>query len=133
MELMGMIDFSKYTFLYNADAYFKAQERYPDGFFHILLKQDKEAFDAIVWFLGELSLQGELVRRYMGEDKKDYLTEEKVKHLLTIKEMPEALRVVVLAITQGLEIQADEDEEIDEVLMELQKKTTTDDLTEPNI
>lgn len=123
-----MLDFDKYTFLYNADAYFKAQERFPDGFFHLLLKQDKEGFDTIVWFLGELSLQGELVRRYMGEDKRDYLTVEKAQHLLTVKEMPEALRVVVTAIMQGLEIEADEDEEIDEVLMELQKKTTPTDI-----
>ena len=121
-----MLEFDKYTYLYNADAYFKAQEKFPDGFFHLLLKQDKEAFDALVWFLAELSLQGELVRRYMGEDKKDYLTEEKVRHLMRVKDMPEALRVVVTAIMKGLEIEADEDEEIDEVLMELQKKTTAD-------
>lgn len=120
-----MINFEDYTFLYNADALFKAQEKYPDGFFHLLLKQDKEAFEALTWFLGELSLQGEIVRRYKGEDKKEYLTQEKAKHLLSIKEMPEALKVVINAIQQGLEIETDEDEEIDEVLMELQKKTET--------
>jgi len=118
-----MINFDDYTFLYNADAYFKAQERFPDGFISLLLKQDKEAFDTLVWFLAEMSLQGELVRRYMGEDKKDFLTEEKVRHLMTVKEMPEALKVVVSTIQKGLEIETDEDEEIDEVLAELQKKT----------
>lgn len=120
-----MINFDDYTFLYNADAYFKAQEKFPDGFITILLKQDKEAFDALVWFLAEMSLQGELVRRYMGEEKKDFLTEEKVRHLMTVKEMPEALKVVVSTIQKGLEIETDENEEIDEVLAELQKKTET--------
>ena len=45
---------------------------------------------------------------------------------MKVKDMPEALRVVVTAIMKGLEIEADEDEEIDEVLVELQKKTTKD-------
>lgn len=118
-----MINFDDYTFLYNADAYFKAQEKFPDGFIGKLLNQDKEAFDTLVWFLAEMSLQGELVRRYMGEDKKDFLTEEKVRHMMSIKDMPEALKIVVDTIKKGLEIQSDENEEIDEVLMELQKKT----------
>ena len=117
-----MIEFDKYHYLYNADAHFKAQERFPDGYFSLLLQGDKDSFDTIAWFLAELSLQGELVRRYMGEDRGEYLTEEKARHLLTIKQMPEALKIVVNAIKDGLEIEADEDEEVDEVLMELQKK-----------
>jgi len=118
-----MINFDKYHYLYNADAHFKAQEKYPDGYFSVLLAGDKNSFDALTWFLAELSLQGELVRRYMGEDKGEYLTEERARHMLSIKQMPEALRIVVTAIKDGLEIEADENEEIDEVLMELQKKT----------
>jgi len=118
-----MINLNDYTYLYNADAHFKAMEKFPDGYFSLLLSGSKDAFDTAVWFLAELSLQGELVRRYMGEDKKNYLTEERVRHLLSIKQLPDVIKIVVETIKKGLEVETDEDEEIDEVLMELQKKT----------
>lgn len=121
-----MINFDNYTYLYNADAYFKAEEKYPDGFFQTLLRRDKQGFDAVCWGLAELSMQGELVRRYQGCDAEEYLTEEKVRHFLDIKEVPRAVEVLVDAITKGLSINSKEDEEIDEVLMELQKKTESD-------
>lgn len=125
-----MINFDDYTFLYNADAHFKAMERYPNGFFATILRNDLEGFNAVCWGLAETSLQGELYRRFQGEDKKDYLTEAKIRNSLTIPDMSEAVGVLINAINKGMKTD-DDDEEIDEVLMELQKKTGTD-LTEQN-
>ena len=126
-----MINFDDYTFLYNADAHFKAMERYPEGFFQTIIGGDLAGFNAVCWGLAETSMQGEMYRRFQGQDKKDYLTEAKVRNMLTLPEMPEAVKVLMDAINKGMRVQ-DDGEEIDEVLMELQKKTETN-LTEPNI
>lgn len=125
-----MVNFEDYTFLYNADAHFKAMERYPEGFFATILQNDIDGFNAVCWGLAEMSMQGELFRRFQGEDKKEYLTEAKVRNSLTIPDMPEAVRILIEAINKGMKT-GDDDEEIDEVLMELQKKTGTS-LTEQN-
>ena len=114
-----MINFDDYTFLYNADAHFKAMERYPDGFFTEILRSDLAGFNAVCWGLAEMSLQGELLRRYQGLDKKEYLTEAKVRSMLTIPEMPDAVKTLIDAINKGMKTE-DDGEEIDEVLMELQ-------------
>ena len=123
-ELMGMIDFSKYHFFYNADAHYKAEQLYDHNFFTILLSGTAESFNAMCWGLAETSLQGELYRRYQGLDKGEYLTEEKVRTMLTVNEVPIALDILMRAISEGMDAETGEDEEIDEVLMELQKKTT---------
>jgi len=120
-----MINFEDYEYLYNADAHFKAMEKFPNGFFQTIVLDNKEGFDALCWGLAELSMQAELVRRYKGEDSKPYLTEDKVHALMDYTQTPEALRIVVMAVSKGLTgTAADEDEEIDEVLAELQKKRT---------
>ena len=60
------MNFENYHFVYNAQAYFDAKKKYPDGLLNAIQADD---FDALCWALEELSTQGELIRRDMGHDK----------------------------------------------------------------
>lgn len=120
-----MIDFSQYSFVFNAAAYFNAIEKYPDGFIEPVISGGRDSFDAICWFLQELSTQGERIRRHYGMDKHEVLLEETARMLLKPTELTEARDIIVDAVVKGMSV-GDDDEEVDEVLLELQKKTTSD-------
>ena len=108
--------------VYNAAAHFAAQERYPEGLSEALSAPGGKGFEALCWAVGELSTQGELIRRDMGHDKKEPLTAEYVRLHLKPSELLAAKSAVIEAMIRGLN-SGDEDEEVDEVLAELQKKT----------
>lgn len=120
-----VFDFSKYDFVYNAAAHFAAQDKYPDGLWAELVKPGKAGFDALCWALAETSMQGELIRRDMGHDKRETLDEDKLRLYLKPRQINEARTIVLNAMTKGLS-NDDDNEEIDEVLLENQKKTETD-------
>lgn len=118
------MDFNKYRFTYNAMAFFNAQERYPDGLAQEVFKEGKEGLDALCWALEELSTQGDLVRRSLGYDKGEILTAEVAMAQLKANDVPKAKLLVLDALKRGMG-EADEEDEVDLVLMELQKKTKT--------
>lgn len=120
-----MFNFDEYSFVFNASAYFDALDKYPDGFIEPLLKGGRDSFDAICWFLQELSTQGELIRRHYGMDKHQILLEETARAMLKPRDIVQARDIILNAITKGMNTDNDE-EEVDEVLLELQKKTTND-------
>lgn len=111
--------------LYNAAAHFNSLEKYPDGIVPELLKKDKTSFDALCWALAEMARQGELYRRFIGEKPKDYPTEEMFAIGLRPNQITAAYELCMSEIAKGLAKPDDEDEEIDLVLMEIQKKTET--------
>lgn len=118
------MDFNKYRFTYNAMAFFNAQERYPDGLAQEVFKEGKEGLDALCWALEELSTQGDLVRRSLGYDKGEILTAEMARAQLKANDVPKAKLLVLDALKRGMG-EVDEEDEVDLVLMELQKKTKT--------
>ena len=120
------MDFSKYSFVYNAEAHFKGVDKYPGGVMEAMQREGSEGFNALCWLLAEMSMQGELIRRDMGYDKGETLTEEQLKRHMKIREINKAREVALSAVIRGLKGEDKEDEEIDEVLMELQKKTDDD-------
>jgi hypothetical protein len=120
-----VFDFSKYDFVYNAAAHFAAMDRFPDGLWLELVKPGKAGHEALCWALAETSLQGELIRRDMGRDKRETLDENKLRLYLKPRQINEARTIVLNAMTKGLS-NDDDNEEIDEVLLENQKKTETD-------
>ena len=119
------MDLTKYDFVYNAAAHFAAQDKYPDGLWAELVKPGVAGYEALCWALAETSLQGELIRRDIGHDKRETLDENKLRLYLKPRQINEARSIILTAMTKGLN-NADEEEEVDEVMAEIQKKTATD-------
>jgi len=120
------MDFSKYSFVYNAEAHFKGVDKYPNGVMEALNKKGMAGFDVLCWLLAEMSTQSELIRSDMGYDKGEVLTEAYLRRNLMMKDLNKAYEIALAAIIQGLKGDKQDEEEIDEVLMELQKKTESD-------
>lgn len=116
------MDFKKYHFIYNAAAYFAAQDKYPDGLINELGKGGTAGFDALCWALQEMSVQGELVRRDMGYDRGETLDAERLKRNMKFGDIVTARKIVTETMERGLKM-PDEPTEVDEVLAEAQKKT----------
>lgn len=109
--------------LYNAAAHFAACEKYPDGLIKELQKPGVESFDAMFWALTETAKQAELYRRFLGEKPRKVLSEAEWRTILKPGQMAKATEAIFQAVIAGLGDGADDDEEIDEVLLELEKKT----------
>lgn len=111
--------------VYNAAAHFNAAEKYPEGLIEELKKPGKASFDALCWTLAEMAKQGELVRRYMGEDAKEIPSEETFKLGLKPTQLIKATEMVFTELAKGMGAGDDDDEEIDLVLCEIQKQKKT--------
>ncbi len=119
---MKKIKLESVELLYNAEAHFAAAEKYPDGLIQELQKKGVESYEAMIWAFVETAKQAELYRRFMGEKPRHVITEKEARMLLTAGQLRIATKMVMDAIIDGLG-EGDGDEEIDEVLMELEKKT----------
>lgn len=107
--------------VYNAAAHFAASEIYPDGVLDAIAAPGEPGFCALCWAIAQLSTQAELIRRDLGHDPRPLLTPEQVKLRMKPSEIVPFKMAVYEAIMRGLN-SADDDDEIDEVLAELQKK-----------
>lgn len=116
-----------YSYVYNAAAHFATVEKYPgaEGIYAELKKGGVEAFEATCWALAEMARQGELIRRHMGETPRETPDAETFALELRPRQIVAAQGIVMDAIRDGLSNKDDEDE-VDEVLAELQKKTGAD-------
>lgn len=86
---------------------------------------DKQAYDAICWYLWKLSEQGELVRRYLGHERGRMLPESAFRALLMPTDVPRAKLAITnaVAIGFGMEIQEKKSGPVDLGLQALEKKT----------
>lgn len=111
--------------LYNAAAHFAACEKYPEGLIKEMSKQGVESFDAMLWGFTEAAKQAELYRRFLGETPRKILSEAEWRLIIKPGQMSQATNMLMDAIIAGLATDNnDEDQEIDEVLAELEKKTS---------
>lgn len=110
------------TLTYNAAAHFATIEKYPDGLASAIMGTDRASFDAACWALSELSTQSELIRRDLGYEKRPLLPPEYFALRLKFPDLISAKEQILEAMSKGLNIE-DENDEVDEVLRELQKKT----------
>lgn len=110
----------EYRLLYNAAAHFAAAERYPDGLLNEMSKPGPTGLAALCWAVAELGQQAELARRAMGYDPGPLPAESEVMATLMPKDILSARKAVLDAMTRGLGDAGDG--EVDEVLLELQKK-----------
>ena len=118
------MNLKNYSFVYNAAAYFAAAEKYPDGIMQALTLPGKQGFEALCWALEELSTQGELVRRHMGQDRATPIKAEVAARMLMPHEIADAKNIVFEAIIRG--VQGPTDDEVDEVIAENLKKKEAD-------
>lgn len=116
------MDLTKYHFLFNAACYFAANEKYPDGFFDVCYKNNSEGLEVLCWLLQEMSEQGELYRRYMGYDPEETLKADEAMLMMRPKDINIGRGIVMAAMEAGFN-NNNADEEVDLVLVELQKKT----------
>lgn len=87
---------------------------------------DRSAFEAICWYLEELSTQGELFRRKQGFDKGPVLSAEALMVELTPLDLLSARAAIKAAVYYGfVREEAEPPKEIDKGLLELEKKTET--------
>lgn len=81
------------------------------------------AYPTFCQILSAIQNAGELYRRYAGHEKGPVLTKEQVQAVLLPWELVEAKKAVMEAVLAGLQREEPE-EEVDEGLAELEKKTT---------
>lgn len=121
MKLKGI------RFSYNAAAYFASLDKYHEGLIDELRKPGQAGFEALCWTLAEMAKQAELMRRHMGETPEEPPTEEDFRIGLRPGQIGAASKIALEAIVKGMRGgEDDEDAEIDEVLVELQKQKKTD-------
>ena len=112
----------------NSHAYKQAESELEDAanrqnFVSLITQPTQEGFDALCWAVAELATQGELLRRHMGYEPRELLTAEKVRRELAPHQVTQAISFVMAAVIHGIHEPSDADDEVDEVLEELQKKT----------
>lgn len=117
------MDFTKYHFVYNANAYFASMDKYPDGLFEAITKNGRDGLEALCWALQTMSEQAELLRQYMGYEKSEVFNAKEAMVVLKPREIPIARTIAIGAIEVGLNMNDEENEELDLVIVELQKKT----------
>lgn len=120
------INFSgrEYFLLFNGAAMLEIDERFGSSveLFELLNQSGRPMFDALCGAAALLAEQGELVRRCMGYDPEEVLSEEKVKTLATPADIMELKRSVVNAIMLGYGREEGTDGEVDLGLAELNQK-----------
>lgn len=117
-----------FTLLLNAAALTEIYERFgPDVELGQLLgRTDKEGFQTLSWLLSVLSMQGELLRRWSGQDRRPIMPEGFFRVHLSPGDMIDGWQAVGRAYALAFRrdtAEDEEDEEIDLVLAEIQKKT----------
>lgn len=118
------MNFKDLKLIYNAAAHFAAQDKFPDGgLIKALIQPGTQGLDALCWALEEMSTQWELIRKEMGYEPKAPIKAETYKRLLRPADLPGAKAAVLEAIKKGTSPTENDDEEVDEVLAEIQKKT----------
>lgn len=85
---------------------------------------DRSAFEAVCWYLEELSTQGELFRRKQGLDKGPILSADALMLELSPMDVLTARAAIKTAVYRGfVREEAEPPKEIDKGLLELEKKT----------
>lgn len=109
--------------LYNGEAMFSLMDTVGENQVEEISKEGRDGFSALCSTLHILAVQGELARRYEGYEKGEIVTREKIAALLSPNDIYAAKSAVMNAMIKGFNCEyKDEDEVIDEVLQEIEKK-----------
>lgn len=118
------INGQKYELLYNGAAMFALHDICGEtSLTDAIRAEGAEAFEVIARIGAELAKQGELLRRFMGEDKRPILTAEEILATTTPIGAMHLRTAIMAAITEGYKRStAQENGDIDLGLLELNKK-----------
>lgn len=116
-----------YTLNYSVEVMFDVADKFGNiqDALTALERNDKEGFDALVWFLLKMAADGELARRDAGYDPRPFLERADISMRMKPLEFEELKGAVVQAITYGYRREVEgEEQEIDVGLQELNEKKT---------
>ena len=116
-----------YHLLLNAAALFDLYDKFGDKGYLLdhIDGTGRKSFDATAWILVKLAQQGELLRRYQGDDPGPMLTYDAVIRTMSPRDMIQARDAIRRAYAAGFgrDVPPEDEEEEDLGLLELQKKT----------
>lgn len=121
-----MIDFEyrggKYSLYMNGYAYFAAKKKFGEekSLLEVMEPDTKEGLEATVWLLCEFARQGEMYRRFLGEDRGQYPEYSKTVIQVQPFELPFIKAAVIQAIAEGFGRENPSPEDCDPWLAELE-------------
>ena len=121
-ELNGKV----YHLYWNANSLFAFYDRFgdKDAVMDHIAGNDSKSWENTVWMLVKLAQQGELWRRYCGEDSRPMLTSDDLQRCMCPLDVIRARSAILEAYYKGFEREKpDEEQEVDLFLAEYQKKT----------
>lgn len=120
------LDGKEYHLLLNGEALFDCYERFGQdkSLLELLETDGREGYAVESFLLATFSMQGELYRRWQGEDRGCYLSESQARVLLTPADIPVLRTALIDTIISGFNRQHPDDEPIDPWLNELTQKKT---------
>lgn len=120
------LDGKEYHLLLNGEALFDCYERFGQdkGLLDLLETDGRNGYEVIAFFLATFSMQGELYRRWQGEDRGSYLSESQARVLLKPADIPTLRAVLIDTIMDGFNRKHSDDGPVDPWLNELTQKKT---------
>ena len=115
-----------YHLYWNANTLFAFYDRFgdKDSVMDHIAGNSSESWENTVWLLVKLAQQGELWRRYNGEDQQPMLTAEDLQRTMGPLDVIRARSAIIEAYYKGFEREKpSEEQEVDLFLAEYQKKT----------
>lgn len=115
-----------YHLYFNLAALLDFKEKYQDqNLVELISRNDREGLEAAVWLLCQLSRQGELYRRYLGEDPGQVLDYERTLLSLTPAEQPMMQAALMAAVAEGFRREHPEEGADDPWLQEYEAEHST--------
>ena len=123
--VQAVIGSQTYEFNYSIEVMFDMRDKFGDiqSALNVIEQDDREAFEAVRWFAVHMAQDGELCRRADGRDPRPMPDEKSFTVRMRPLDYQHLKQAVVDAITLGYQREnADEDEEVDLGLEELNQK-----------
>lgn len=120
------LDDKSYHLLLNGEALFDCFERFGQdrSLLELLEAEGREGYAVETFMLATFSMQGEMYRRWQGEDRGSYLSEAQARVLLTPADIPRLRAALIDTIVAGFDRKHPDDGPVDPWLQELTQKKT---------
>lgn len=113
----------EYWLVYNAEAYFDVQEQIGDDVYIKIVSPGRDGWETAVAAAVILLEHGELCHRYLGYDAQKIPTADTIRAVVQPYDIVTFKNKILDAMNRGVRREVEPAEEIDEGLLELEKKT----------